>query len=47
MNEILKRLSEGDLYSEGNAAEVANEIVKNPDLFLKILEGIKSEDAIC
>lgn len=47
MNEILKRLSEGDLHSEGNAAEVANEMIKNPDLFLEILEGIKSEDAVC
>lgn len=46
MNEILDKLSGGDLRSEGRAEEVAHEVVDNPALLPALTEGLCSEDKV-
>lgn len=46
MNEILKKLSGGDLRSEGRAEEVAAEIIDNPRLLAKLVKGLGSDDKV-
>jgi len=46
MNEILDRLSGGDLRSEGRAAEVAQSIIDNPNLLAALTEGLNSENKV-
>lgn len=46
MNEILKKLSTGDLRSEGESEEVALEIVNNPSLLIDLAQGMQSENKV-
>ena len=46
MNDILVKLSGGDLRSEGRAAEVAAEIIHNSDLLMELVQGLQSDDRI-
>jgi len=46
LNEILKKLSGGDLRSEGSAEEVAEEIVNRPDLVAALAEGLQSDEKL-
>lgn len=46
MNEILKKLSTGDLRSEGKSEEVALEIVNNPSLLFDLAQGMQSENKV-
>jgi HEAT repeat protein len=46
MNSLLTRLSGGDLRSDGNADEVAVEVIENPDLLNLLLEGLSSSDDV-
>jgi HEAT repeat protein len=46
MNELLKKMSGGDLRSDGRANEVAEEVIKNPDLFNKLVEGCYETDDV-
>ncbi len=46
MNEILDKLSGGDLRSEGRAAEVALEIIDNSSLLAALTEGLHSDDKV-
>jgi hypothetical protein len=46
VNEILDRLSGGDLRSEGRAEEVALDVVNNPGLLAALTEGLHSEDKV-
>lgn len=46
MNEILDKLSGGDLRSEGSAKEVAVEIINTPRLVADLLEGLHSENKV-
>ena len=43
MNEILEKLSIGDLHSEGKSEEVALEIVRNPSLLKDLTHGLGSQ----
>jgi HEAT repeat protein len=45
-NEILEKLSGGDLRSEGRAEEVALEIINNPSLLAALVEGLHSDDKV-
>jgi HEAT repeat protein len=44
MNQILHRLTGGSLISDGLANEVADEILKNPELLSDLIEGLKTSD---
>ncbi len=44
MPKILKKLSGGDLRSIGRADEVAQDIIKKPELFEEVFEGLKQND---
>jgi HEAT repeat protein len=46
MNSLLTRLSGGDLRSDGSADEVAEKVIKNPDLLNYLLEGLSSSDDV-
>lgn len=46
MNEILEKLSGGDLRSEGRAEEVAQDIINNPRLLPALVEGLHSEEKL-
>jgi hypothetical protein len=46
MNEILEKLSDGDLRSEGKSEEVAQEIVSNPSLLNDLAQGLGSENKV-
>jgi len=46
MNEILAKLSGGDLRSEGKAAEIAGEVIEHPDLLEDLAEGLLSDDRL-
>jgi len=40
MNNLLEMLSGGNLQSDGRANEVAEQVVRNPNLFSKLAEGL-------
>lgn len=42
MNEILKKLAEGDLRSIGRSEEVVSEVLANPVLFGELIAGLES-----
>ena len=44
MNELLAKLSGGDLRSEGRAAEVAAEVIHDPALLGDLVEGLSLDD---
>ncbi len=44
MNELLQKLTGGDLRSDGRANEVAEEVIKNPRLLNKLVEGLRESD---
>jgi hypothetical protein len=44
--EILEKLSDGDLRSEGRAEEVAQEIIANPHLLNELTRGLRSENKV-
>lgn len=46
MHPILKRLAGSDRRSIGDADEVAQEIVSNPELFAIVFEGVVSNDPV-
>jgi len=46
MNQILNKLSGGDLRSEGKAQEVALEIIDDPSLLAALTEGLHSDDKV-
>lgn len=46
MNEILEKLSGGDLRSEGRSEEVAKEIIANPQLLNDLIQGLNSENKV-
>jgi len=46
MNEILEKLSDGDLRSEGKSAEVAPEIISNPALLNDLVLGLGSKNKV-
>jgi small basic protein len=46
MNEILNKLSGGDLRSEGRAEEVAGEVIDDPRLLADLTAGLRSEDRL-
>lgn len=46
MNKVLAKLSGGDLRSEGQAAEVAGEIIDHPDLLVDLAQGLRSDDKL-
>jgi HEAT repeat protein len=46
MNKLLTRLGGGDLRSDGNANEVADEVIRNPDLFGSLIEGLDEPDDV-
>jgi HEAT repeat protein len=46
VNEILDRLSGGDLRSEGRAEEVALDIINNPGLLAALTDGLNSESKV-
>lgn len=46
MNELLKKLSGGDLRSDGRANEVAKEVVETPHLLTSLIEGLSEPDAV-
>jgi len=46
MNDILDKLSGGDLRSEGKAEEVASEIINDPGLLSALTEGLHSDDKV-
>ncbi len=46
VNEILDKLSGGDLRSEGRAAEVALEIIDDPSLLTALTKGLHSDDKV-
>jgi hypothetical protein len=46
MNSVLEKLASGDLRSEGRAAEVAGEIVENPQLVVDLASGLGSKDKL-
>jgi len=44
MNALLRKLSGGDLRSDGRANEVAEEVIRNPELLEQLLEGLDEPD---
>lgn len=46
MNEILEKLSIGDLHSGGKSEEVALEIVRNPSLLKDLTQGLGSQNKV-
>jgi hypothetical protein len=44
MSQILEKLRGGDLRSIGRANEVVDDILKNPDLFAEVFEGMLNND---
>jgi hypothetical protein len=46
MNEILEKLSAGDLRSEGRSPEVAQEIIANGELLNDLIQGLNSEHKV-
>jgi len=46
MNELLKELGGGDLRSDGRANEVAEEVIRNPHLLNKLVEGLDEPDDV-
>ena len=46
MNELLSRLGGGDLRSDGKANEVADEVIRNPDLLGVLAEGLDSRNDV-
>lgn len=46
MNEILEKLSDGDLRSEGKSEEAALEIISNPPLLNDLIQGLRSENKV-
>ncbi len=43
-NQILKKLTGGDLRSIGRADEVAQDVLDNPELFSNVFEGMNNDD---
>ncbi len=46
MNELLRKLSGCDLRSEGRVNEVAEEVIRNPQLLSKFIEGLSESDNV-
>lgn len=46
MSNILKKLKGGDLRSKGRSEEVVEEILKDPDLFGAVFEGMLDKDPV-
>ena len=46
MNELLIRLRGGDLRSDGKANEVADDVIRNPNLLEKLTEGLDEPDDV-
>ena len=46
MNEVLEKLSDGDLRSEGKADEVAKDIIANPKQLELLIQGIHSDNKV-
>ena len=44
MNALLRKLSGGDLRSDGRANEVAEEVIRTPELLEQLLEGLDEPD---
>ena len=44
MNKLLKKLEDGDLRSDGRSGEVAEEVLRRPELFDELLEGLEASD---
>lgn len=45
-NKLLRKLSGGDLRSDGRADEVAEEVIRKPRLVSKLLEGLDESDDV-
>ena len=46
MNNILEKLFDGYLHSEGRAEEIAGEIIANPNLLNDLMSGLTSENKV-
>ena len=46
MNELLEKLAGGDLRSDGRGNEVADEVIRNPLLLAKLVEGLSESDDV-
>lgn len=46
MNKLLRKLSGGDLRSDGRANEVAKEVIQNPRLLEQLLDGLNEPDDV-
>ncbi|WXG42053.1 MAG: hypothetical protein WED07_15040 [Candidatus Freyarchaeum deiterrae] len=46
MNELLEKLTGGDLRSDGRGDEVADEVIRNPLLLDKLVEGLSESDDV-
>jgi hypothetical protein len=46
MNSILKKLKGGDLRSTGRADEVAEDVIRNPELVVVVFEGLFYDDPV-
>ena len=46
MNQVLEKLSGGDLRAEGRAEEVAGEIINHPRLLMDLAEGLHHDDKL-
>lgn len=46
MNKVLRKLSDGDLRSEGRSEEVAGEVIDNSHLLNDLAEGLHSDDKV-
>jgi len=46
MNELLERLTGGNLSSDGRANEVAEDVIENPSLLSKLVEGLSESDDV-
>ncbi len=46
MNKLLKKLSGGDLRSDRKGSEIAEEVIKQPDLLVELIEGLESSNKI-
>ena len=46
MDELLNKLSGGDLRSDGMANEVVEEVIRNPQLISKLIEGLDEPDDV-
>jgi HEAT repeat protein len=46
MNDLLERLSGGNLLSDGDSKNVAREVLRNPRLFPQLADGLSETDAV-